>query len=174
MSKLVTFGLLCVAALVVASCSREDRRCIVTAASVILANWALFVLPWVYNPLSPAHLLKVIGLPATHEDMWALADLASLLTIAIQGRDTWWAPMIWSAYLATLTMHAVAWATALQYVDYSAVLDASLIVQLAVIFLMGGSGCADLVSRCRRWFHDLGSGPRLVAGISHQMVEAPR
>lgn len=155
MSKLVTFGLLCVAALVVASCSREDRRCVVTAAGVILANWMLFVLPWVYNPLSPAHLLKVIGLPATHEDMWALADLASLLTICWYGRDLWWTGLLIGPYLAMLATLATGWAEGADYGQYALMLDRGLLVQLAVIFWLGGDGVLDRLSagwrRGQRW-----------------------
>lgn len=146
MCKLVTFGLLCVAALVVAAHSREDRAFAKVAGWTVLGNWALFVMPWVYNPLSIAHLLKVAGLPIGHEDAWALTDLASIFIIGYAGRHVWWSPIIWSLHMSMLAMLSVAWANSLEYIQYSAVLDACLIVQLAVLFLVGGEGCADHLS----------------------------
>lgn len=156
MCKLVTFGLLCVAALVVAAHSREDRAFAKMAGWTVLVNWALFVMPWVYNPLSLAHLAKIAGLPVRHEDMWALTDLASIFIVGYAGRHVWWAPIIWSLHMSMLAMLSVAWANSLEYIQYSAVLDVCLIVQLAVLFLVGGEGCADRLSDCWRSIRGMG------------------
>jgi len=156
MLKLVTFGLLCAVALVVAAHAYEERRFAKLCAAVITANWLLFAMPWIYNPLSPAHILKVWGLPATHEDMWALADLLSLIVVVWAGRAVWWSPMIWTVYLATLSMHALAWLNGFQYVEYETVLDACLVVQIAVLFVVGGDGIADRLSGLRDRFRVLG------------------
>jgi len=40
-------------------------------------------------------------------------------------------------------MHALAWLNGFQYVEYETVLDACLVVQIAVLFVVGGDGCAD-------------------------------
>jgi len=168
MCKLVTFGLLCVAALVVAAHSREDHAFAKVAGWTVLGNWALFVMPWVYNPLSIAHLLKIAGLPVVHEDAWALTDLASIFIIGYAGRYVWWSPIIWSLHMSMLAMLSVAWANSLEYIQYSAVLDACLIVQLAVLFLVGGEGCADRLSDCWRDIRRMG-GP---AGTSTKAFSA--
>lgn len=146
MVKLVTFGALCLLSVIAAACAREQRRCAVLAAMVILANWVLFVMPWVYNPASPAHLLKVAGYPSSHENMWALADLVSLCAIGWFCRDRLWAGILIGQYLGMLAMLAVAQVNGLQYVDYSMALDAALTVQLAVIFTLGGGGVSDRLS----------------------------
>lgn len=155
MLKLATFGLMCAVALVVAACSREDRRIATVAALVVLVNWLLFAMPWIDNDLSLAHLAKMIGMPAKHEDAWALMDLLSLVIVAWVGRSVWWSPMVWTVYLATLAMHAVAWANGLQYEEYATVLDACLVVQIAVLFVVGGDGCAAYLSDVRDSVYDL-------------------
>jgi hypothetical protein len=148
--KLITFGLLCAAALVVAAFAREDRRCIFVAALVVAVNWLLFSMPWIYNPASLAHLLVTAGMPVEHADMWAVTDLISLITVIVACRHLWWAPVLWAPYLVTLAMLAVAWCNSLEYVEYSAVLDAALVVQLATLFAVGGDGCADrMLDFCR-------------------------
>jgi len=156
MCKLVTFGLLCVAALVAAAHSREDRAFAKVAGWTMLGNWMLFVMPWVYNPLSLAHLVNMAGLPVSHEDMWALTDLTSIFIVGYAGRHVWWAPIIWSLHMSMLAMLSVAWANSLEYIQYSAVLDVCLIVQLAVLFLVGGEGCADRLSDCWRSVRGMG------------------
>ena len=173
MLKLGTFGLLCAVALVVAAHAREQRRYAMLSAIVIAANWLLFAMPWVYHPLSPAHLLKVWGLPTSHEDMWALTDLLSLIIVAWAGRSVWWSPMLWSVYLATLAMHAVAWANGLQYVEYETVLDACLVVQIAVLFVVGGDECADRMSGLRNRLRVLG-GSSCRCNSSVAAYKAPR
>jgi hypothetical protein len=159
MIKLVTFGVLCVLAVAAAACARQDRRYALFAALVILANWTLFVMPWVYNPASPAHLMKVAGYPASHENMWALADVLSLCSIGWFCRDHLWTGILLGNYLGMLSMLAVAHVNGLKYVDYSMALDAALTVQLAVILTLGGGGVSDRLSagwhRGRRVLADL-------------------
>lgn len=151
MLKLVTFGLLCAAALVVAAHAREGRRCVVIAAGIIAGNWLLFAMPWIYNPLSLAHMLKVAGFPARHEDMWALVDVLSLLTVCWYGRALWWTGLLIGPYLASLTMLTTGWAEGADYDQYSLMLDLCLLVQLAVIFWLGGDGVLDRLSAGWRW-----------------------
>lgn len=138
--KLATFAALHVLAIAVAACSRHDRPCAVKVAGILAINWLLFSLPWIYAPASYAFL---VGIPARQEDGWALFDLLSMMSVIVVCWRVWWAPVIWSIYLVMLSMHAVAWANGLEYIDYAAVLDAGVAVQLAVIFMVGGPGCAD-------------------------------
>lgn len=148
MISIALFGTVCAAAVVVAHMARlapEERDCLVFAAWVLLGNWLTFSMPWVYAPASPAFIAYSLGLHVSNLDMWALADLASLLLVAIKCRNAWWSPLLWVPYLITLTMHSIAWCNQLEYIDYRAVLDASLVMQLAVIFTLGGGGCADIL-----------------------------
>ena len=170
MLKLITFGLLCAAALVVAAYAREDRRCVMTVAGIVATNWVLFAMPWIYNPASPAHLMKVIGFPALHQDMWSIADLASIILLAVCARHLWWSHIIAAAYLITLGMLAVATHKQLDYDQYAMVMDAALVVQLAVIFMLGGGGFADrLLAHWSTYrVHLLGRG-----SVAHK-EEAPR
>jgi len=155
--RLAFFGAACVAAIIVASFAREGRQCLLVASAVVAINWLLFASYWIYQPASPAFVVWGIAdrlgfdLPVKHEDMWALADLASLMVTAWWCRPYWWSPLLWSMYLACLCVHAVAWVNGLEYLDYRYALDGALVVQLAVLFLIGGDGCADSVSDlCRR------------------------
>jgi len=141
--KLVTFGLLCAVALLVAAFARDDRRCVFIVASVVAVNWLLFAMPWIYNTASLAHLLRLSGVPALHEDMWSVADLASIIILALWARHLWWSQIIAGCYMVTLSMLTVAAEMQLDYDQYAMVLDAALVVQLAVIFMLGGGGFAD-------------------------------
>lgn len=148
MISLTLFGIVCAAAVAVAHMARlatEERDCVVFAAWVLLGNWMAFSMPWIYAPASPAFVAYSLGLRAGNVDMWALFDLISLLLVAIKCRNAWWSPLLWIPYLITLTMHSIAWCNGLEYIDYRAVLDASLVMQLAVIFTLGGGGCADIL-----------------------------
>lgn len=142
MTKLATFGILCLLAIVVVSYARHDRLCAVKVAGILAANWLLFSMPWIYAPASFEFVMHALGLPGRQEDGWAMLDLASLVMVTVVGWRVWWSPIIWSIYLVQLTMHAVAWANGLEYVDYAAVLDGGLAVQLAVLFMIGGPGFA--------------------------------
>lgn len=149
MIPIALFGIMCAAAVAVAHMARlatEERDCVVFAAWVLLGNWLLFSTPWIHAPLAPAFIAYELGIPASNSDMWAFADLASLLAVLIRCRNAWWSPLLWVPYLITLTMHSIAWCNGLEYIDYRAVLDASLVMQLAVIFTLGGGGCADRLS----------------------------
>lgn len=148
--KLVTFGALCVLALLVAIGSRVDRRCLATSASVILGNWLLFSMPWIYAPASFAFVAKAAGFHVHQIDGWAIIELCSLICIIGCCWRVWWGPLLWIPTLVNLVMYAVAYANDLEYIQYQSVLDASLSVQLAVVFLIGGPSCADRVSRCWR------------------------
>lgn len=149
MIGLALFGMACVAAVAVAYAARlatEERECVVFAAWVLLGNWLTFSMPWIYAPASPAFIVYSFGLHVRNIDMWAFADLACLALVAIKCHRAWWSPLLWIPYLITLTMHSIAWCNGLEYIDYRAVLDASLVMQLAVIFTLGGGGCADRMS----------------------------
>jgi hypothetical protein len=143
MNEVAISGMACVIAIAVACYAREDRDLTILVALAVAANWLLFAMPWIYAPASLAFIAYDFGIPARQEDGWAVIDLLSLMIVAWRGRDAWWSPIIWSSYLVTLAMHAIAWANGLQYVEYKYVLNAALIIQLAVIFMLGGGGCAD-------------------------------
>ena len=163
MGKLATFGILCLLAVVVAACTRTDGRFIRASATVLAGNWLLFAMPWIYAPAAPAFAFQSSNL-----DAWAMADLLSLIMIGWAGRRTWWSPILWSPYLVTLTMFAVAWSSGLPYEQYMHVLDAALAFQLLIIFTVGGGDCADYLSdlwRHRRIRH-LGWAPVLRAAAS--------
>lgn len=167
MVKLATFGILCLLALLVSLCTKGEGRTLRVAASVLAVNWLLFAMPWIYAPLAPSFIVSSAGVRVSNLDMWALADLISLMVIGWHGRFIWWSPMLWSIYLVTLCMYSIAWALELQYVEYKYVLDGALIVQIAIILAMGGGGCADyLLDRWRRL--------RLLAMVNSGADKAPQ
>jgi len=138
-----TFGLLCALCVAVSACVKVDRNAVLTAALVIATNWLLFAMAWIHPEASPAFVMTDLGFYMTHEDTWSIIDLISLIIVGVVCRRFWWSPILWSAYLVTLSMHAVAWANGLEYLDYRRVLDAALILQLATLFVVGGGDCAD-------------------------------
>lgn len=157
-----TFGLLCALAVAVSACVKVDRGSVLAAALVITANWLLFSMPWIYAPASLAFVLSGWGIDVSTEDTWSVIDLASLIAVGLTCRRFWWSPILWSAYLVTLSMHAVAWANGLEYLDYRRVLDAALILQLATLFVVGGGDCADRLLDCWRSFRGVRGGSRRV------------
>jgi len=142
------FGVACLAALVVCHHAREGRACLKVAAWVVFANWALFAASW-YPAVAPSFLLYRFGVDVSPEDIWSLTDLISLSIVAYTCRQHWWSPLIWTPYLVCLCMYVVAWVNGLNYMDYNEVLDGALLVQLAVLFTLGGDACADYLSS--RW-----------------------
>lgn len=160
MWSIVTFGLFCAASVAVSTCVRVDRGPVLIAALVIAANWLSFAMPWIYAPVSFPFVLADYGIHVRTEDTWAIVDLLSLVAVGLVCRRLWWAPILWSAYLVTLAMHAVAWANNLQYLDYRRVLDAALILQLATLFVIGGGDAANRLSDGWRWFRSLGMASR--------------
>lgn len=149
MISVALFGGLCVAAITAGYCARlpaGERDCAVVAAWVLAVNWLLFASAWIYAPLSPAFLLYGLGLKVTQQDMWAVTDLLSLIVVAHRSRHVWWGPLLWSTYLVTLAMHVIAWAAGLAYLEYRSVLDGSLLLQIAIILTLGGTGVGDRLS----------------------------
>lgn len=163
MTKLVTFGALCVAAVLVGALSTNDRRCLFTAALVILGDWLLFSMWWIYAPASLPYVAEGVGLYIRHIDAWAMIDTCALVCLIGCCWRVWWGPLLWAPTLVNLVMYAVAYANDLEYIAYQSVLDASLSVQLAVVFLIGGPGCADRVSRRWRVY-------RMVRDASHRVA----
>ncbi len=145
MTKLVFFGSACAVALLFAACAQHDRRVTVLCALTLLANWVVCSMPWLYLPLSYEAVTSAIGMRQPQEDGWAIADLMALAVTAWLGRAMWWGLFLPVLYLGMLAMHVIAWANHLQYQDYSLLLDATLCVQLALIFVLGGGGVADLL-----------------------------
>jgi hypothetical protein len=174
MCKIAFFFVMCVAAICVAYCAKEERDCVTFTAWALAANWVLFVTPWIYAPVSPAFLAYDLGFPARTEDAWAAMDLICLVAVGWKTRDLWWSPYLWGAYLIVLAMHAVARFNGLIYEDYEAVLDAALVIQLAVIFSLGGGGCADRLSSSWHNVCDMGGASGSGASASVSAIEAPR
>ena len=162
MWSIFTFGLMCTLAVAVSACVKVDRAPVLTAALVITANWLLFSMPWIYAPASLGFVLSGWGVDVSTEDTWSVIDLASLIAVGLTCRRFWWSPILWSAYMVTLSMHAVAWANGLEYLDYRRVLDAALILQLATLFVVGGGDCADRMFDCWRSFRGVRGGSRRV------------
>lgn len=148
MHKLVIFGGLCTLAVLVAGMSAHERRCLFTAALIILGDWLLFSMWWIHAPASLPYVAKGVGVHLTHLDSWAMIDLCAMICLIGCCWRVWWGPLLWVPLLINLVMYAVAYANHLDYIDYQNVLDASLSVQLATVFLVGGPGCADRLSRC--------------------------
>lgn len=142
---LITFGVMCTAALVVAVFSKVDRPCLVKIAAVLWLNWFCFSMPWIYAPASFEFVMHNLGLPGKQEHGWAINDMLSVIVCVTVCWRVWWAPLVWSPFLVNLSMLAVATTTGLRYTDYHFVLDASLVVQIAVIFSLGGGGVRDRV-----------------------------
>lgn len=163
MHKLVIFGGLCVLAVLVGALSTQDRRCLFTGALIILGDWLLFSMWWFYAPASLPYVAKGAGLHLTHLDSWAMIDLCAMVCLIGCCWRVWWGPLLWLPLLINLVMYAVAYSFHLDYISYQNVLDASLSVQLATVFLVGGPGCADRLSRCWGVFRVVRSAPRDVA-----------
>jgi hypothetical protein len=163
MLKLVTFGALCVAAMFVAAMSSHERRCLFTAALIILGDWLLFSMPWIYAPASLPFVAWNVGVHIHQIDAWALIDLCAMICLIGCCWRVWWGPLLWLPLLVNLVMYAVAYANHLDYIHYQNVLDASLSVQLAAVFLVGGPGCADRLSRCWSLRRVVRCAPRDVA-----------
>lgn len=174
MWKLAFFASLVSAAVAVAYGARKERDCVTFTAWVIAANWLQFAMPWIYAPLSPAFIAYDMGFNARTEDAWAVADLLSLIAVGWKCRDVWWSPILWSVYLVTLAMHAVARYNHLMYEDYEPVLNAALAIQLAVIFSIGGGGCAEFLSDCCRRIRDVGRTTVCRASAAISSSEASR
>lgn len=162
MVKLATFGILCALSIAVAACARRDRSCATKVAGIIAANWLACSMPWIDRDLSYSAIVHAWGLPGKQTDGFALFDLLAMAAAIQVCWRVWWAPVIWSVYLIDLTMHALAWSAGLQHVDYASVLDAGLAVQLAVIFMVGGPGCADRLSDCWVRVRSMGRAARRV------------
>lgn len=145
MLKLIFFGLACLTACGFAACAQYDRRSVVLCAGVLLANWLVCSMPWIYLPFSYEAVTNAIGMRQPQEDGWALADLLGLAATAWVGRRVWWGLFLPALYLGMLAMHVIAWSSSLQYQDYSALLDAALCIQLALIFALGGGGVSTLL-----------------------------
>lgn len=150
MLKLATFAILCALAVLFAACAKEERECALVASATIFVNWLLCSMPWICNRASLAHLLKVAGLPLSHEQTWSAIDLASMVVICWVCRFQWWSAIMWATYMIMLTMHVVAWQMELNYDQYETVLDAALVCQLAVIYMLGSDGVADRLLACWR------------------------
>lgn len=163
MIHLVSFGVACGLAIAVAWLSQADRRCLATSASVIGGNWLLFSMPWIYAPASFAFVAHGFGIKASQLTGWSIIELCTLICLIGCCWRVWWGPLLWAPTLVNLVMYAVAYANDLEYIAYQSVLDASLSVQLAVVFLIGGPGCADRVSRRWRVY-------RMVRDASHRVA----
>lgn len=166
MWSIVTFGMLCAACIAVSSCVKVNRNAVVIAAMVITTNWFLFSMPWIYAPASLAFIVSGWGMYMTHEETWSAVDLFSLVAVGVACRHLWWSPILWSTYLVTLSMHAVAWANGLEYLEYRRVLDAAIILQLATLFVVGGGDCADRVFDCWRSFRGVRSDTRRMVKVA--------
>lgn len=166
------FGVACLLAVFVCHHAREERACLRIASWVVFANWALFASAW-YESIAPAFALDRIGIYMPPEDIWSLTDLTSLCAIIYACRRCWWAPLLWTPYLVCLCMYAVAWVNSLDYMDYKEVLDGALLVQLAVLFTLGGDACADYLSR--RWgLRRMGDSTRKFLRVGGQAARTPR
>lgn len=141
MLRLALFGLACTVALLVALPAKRDGHVLRVAALILWGNWLMFAMPWIYAPAAPAFVVRSSNL-----NIWALTDLLSMVAIGWAGWRVWWSPAVWSLYLVTLSMFAIAYATGLPYEQYMYVLDGALIVQLAVVLTIGGGDCADYLS----------------------------
>lgn len=141
MLRLSLFGLVCTVALLVALPAKRDGHVLRIAALILWGNWLMFAMPWIYAPAAPAFVVRSDNLSA-----WSLTDLLSMIAIGWVGRRVWWSPAVWSLYLVTLPMFAIAYMTGLPYEQYMYVLDGALIVQLAVVLTIGGGDCADYLS----------------------------
>jgi len=155
MAKLVIFGGLCVLAVLVGALSTQDRRCLFTGALIILGDWLLFSMWWIYAPASLPYVAKGAGLHLTHLDAWAMIDLCAMVCLIGVCWRVWWGPLLWMPLLTNLVMYAVAYSFHLDYSCYQNGLDAMLSLQLATVFLVGGPGCADRVSHCWRLYRGM-------------------
>lgn len=159
---MVCYGIACGLALLVALCARQDGHVLRIGAAVIGGNWLLFAMPWIYAPAAPAFTLGGSNL-----DAWAVTDLLSMIAIGWAGQNVYWSPALWSPYLITLSMFAIAWTVGLPYLAYKYVLDAALTIQLATIFAIGGGDCADYLSdlcgRIRLYLVGIASGATAAA-----------
>lgn len=151
MLEIVPNGLLCVAALIVAACAKNDKAEGVRVGSLLLFVWVLYVWPWVHSPSSPAAVLSRSGVDGIqHQHVWMVTDaIASMLTLLFAWRKAWgWA--VWACFIVMLCNHT--FSPLLDFSVYSTGLDAAFLGQLAILFVIGGPGAWDRLSNWRAKF----------------------
>lgn len=159
-----SYGLLaCAATLVAFGAPSKDRTRAVLAGLLILIGWGLWVCS--YGPNSPAGLLYRLGVKdIEHSDVWAMVDALTSTAILAMAYHTRWGWGLWGAIVCQIVMHGANRYGGLPYPAYLTALDALFLAQLAILFSVGGRGCADTLSAiCRHGRHVLRS-PRSTPG----------
>ena len=143
-------GVGCAAAVMFAAHSARDGRGeAVGLACLTLVNWALFVLA--YTDYSPSWALQRAGFDVSSVHLWMLADAICGSAAAMLAFRHWWGFALWGVALAKIGFHAGMDAQLYDpgfYVDV--LLNAGLLVQLAIFFAIGGGGVASLLRNITR------------------------
>lgn len=141
----ILFGLGCVVAIICAAHSPKDgRREAVALSSLLIVNWALFILA--YTEWSPKMALDRIGIYTSSIQLWMIADsiIGAMATIAYR---FWWGRALWAVCVVQILLHIGMEMKLFDPVVYTDdLLNAMLLVQLAIFFVIGGAGARDRAS----------------------------
>lgn len=142
------YGLILLAAVL---CSAFGGRLAFASGSVVLAGWVLFIAAWWEH--SPAAMINMAGIDASHMDVWAVTDLLAGWTILVLAAPRWWAFALWGMLTAQMMLHCAHQYAGLDYAPYATGLDTLFVGQVAVLFMTGRGRIADLLSVClhRGW-----------------------
>ncbi len=131
--------------------SLMERRQAMLVAALLTMVWLLYNLAWVH-PVAPAHLLKVVGIPVEHSDVWMVTDgIAGALILAFAAEYEW-AVILWGLLFCQVVATYFSDALPLR------ILDALFYCQIATFLFLRGGGIArfrdslsDTLTRARRF-----------------------
>lgn len=139
----IFFGLGCVAAIVAAAHSPRDGRWqAVSLSCLLIVNWALFVLA--YTDWSPKWALEHAGIETSSVHLWMIADTVCGCAAILSAYRFWWGKALFSIAIVQMCFHSAVDSNLLDPAVYTDVLlNAALLSQLAVFFVIGGPGLGD-------------------------------
>lgn len=138
-------GAMCAAAVMVAAFSRHDRRELVAIGLLICANFMFCNLA--YTPYAPKYALAAIGFDVSSKELWMLADTLVSAGALILAWHRWWGWVIWVLAWVQIFAHALRMDKLVDEFLYTDVLQIVLLIQLAVLFVIGGPGLVEFLHR---------------------------
>jgi hypothetical protein len=148
-ARIVVFGVLAVGgAFFAAHAPSGERGAALGVSLILLAVWAVYVMPWVWEPASIAGVLYRLGVTSiTHMHVAIAVDALASMAVLTIGAMHKWAWGIWGCFIFMLCDHATADIFGVPYYPYSRALDAAFLAQLAILYMLGGRGVFDNLSR---------------------------
>lgn len=161
-------GALCVAAIGFAAAVKRGRTEALVLAGLLLANFIFCNLA--YTPYAPKLGLAAIGIKATSKELWMLADTLLAASCVLVAFKRWWGWALWAAGAVQILIHLLYSFELFSPDAYSDLLQAVLLAQLAVFFMIGGPGVVDLLHSTLAHFR---SRRRTVAASRYSSPEEP-